>query len=267
LIIATSGVFHIAHASVCAFSAYAFCFFLNSISNNVFLAAFFALLVSSVLGIIIEATVYSTLRKKRSHDSVLLLASIATLVILTNILSFSFGEKPKSLFFGEIPKFYFRDAFISYAQITQILVFIIIGLLFYLFIKRTRFGILASAISQNPALASILGIRIERIRLLSIAIGSAMGGAGFILLVSETGVDPNRGMNSTVIAAVSCIIVGANRFIAPLGSALLLGILTSVLVFFIPAIWISTLIYALLVILLVIKPEGILIKKGRFEEK
>lgn len=267
LIFAVSGVFHVAHASVCVSASYVAFVLINYFNQNIVTACFAGMMIAGILGVLIEMLVYKPLRKKYSHEAILLLSSIAVLIVLTNIVSFLMGEQPQVLVKGTLPVFQIADYIITYPQVTQVIIFIIVGVVYFYIIKLTKFGLVASAVAQNPLLSSFLGIRINRIRYFSFALGSAIAGLGFTISVIDLGIDPNSGMSSTIIAAVACIIVGTKRFIAPLWSGVILGVLFSCLLFFMPAIWVSTIAYLLLVVLLIFKPQGLLIRKGRVEEK
>ena len=204
-------------------------------------------------------------------------------------MALCFGEKPLVLLPTQVPTIDLKELLISnpllaqifpqrllsseenlvltYPQIAQALSLCFIWPLYWLFLRYTRFGLLASSVAQNPSWCTILGIQTDRIRVASLAVGSALGGLGFTLLVLDTGVDPHSGMTVTITAAIACIIVGTDRLVASMPAALTLGIVQSLLIWYTSAMWEGSFTYMLMVFMLVLMPKGLLAKKERVEEK
>ena len=95
---------------------------------------------------------------------------------------------------------------------------------FFLFLKHSPMGQLCHAVSDDQILASVLGVRVNRIRLLAFALGSAFAAVGSMLVTLDVGTDPHVGFSAVLTAAVACIIGGLRNFLAPAAGGVLLGL-------------------------------------------
>jgi branched-chain amino acid transport system permease protein len=94
-------------------------------------------------------------------------------------------------------------------------------------------------------------------------IGSVFAGLGSILLALDVGVTPNVGMPILLIAAVAVIVGGVDQFFGAVLGGILLGFARSLVVWQISAKWENIIVFLLLILFLLLRPEGILGKKRR----
>jgi len=157
-----------------------------------------------------------------------------------------------------------------------IILFTIVFLIaFQLFMKRTTIGRAMRATSQNRDAAALMGINVERMDMLSFALGSALAAAaGSLWLISGQIVDPYMGSIPAIKAFAVVIIGGLGSIPGAIVAGLTLGIAENVVPLFMQSFagllgvsmsftaWKDTIAFFILIIVLVIKPTGIFGEKG-----
>lgn len=144
---------------------------------------------------------------------------------------------------------------------TQILILAVSGLLsvvLLLFIQRTKLGKAMRAVSDDPIAASVVGIYPEKIIVASFAIGSALAGAAGILISLETNIEPTMGMNAILKGIIASIIGGIGSIPGAILGGLFLGIAENLGIWKIQAGWKDCIAFAILIVFLLFRPNGIL---------
>lgn len=127
-----------------------------------------------------------------------------------------------------------------------------------LFMERTRIGNAIRATSMDLDAARLVGIKISRVYALTFAIGGAAAGAAGSLIILNYSVSPNVGDFYTLIAFVVCVLGGLGSISGALVGGLVFGIVQSLSQAFIGPSFQNAIAFGLLVLILVIRPSGIL---------
>jgi branched-chain amino acid transport system permease protein len=159
----------------------------------------------------------------------------------------------------------FRIGSYSFAQYTLVLIGAAVGLLalVWLVFTRTRYGVVARAVTQAPQMASALGVNIKVVNMATFAFGSALAGAGGALLAPVVGVVPSMG-SAYIARAFMTVVVGGPAVLTgtAASSSLLGGIEYAVSYGTTPYFGVGALLLAAIVILRVM-PNGISGRLGR----
>ena len=155
---------------------------------------------------------------------------------------------------------------LTQVQLAQVLVALTVIGSYWFFLSRSSLGKLCRAVADDSTLASVLGVKVNRTRFVAFAIGSGLAAVGAVLVALDVGVDPNVGFPAVLVAAVACIIGGLRRFIAPALGGLLLGLIQSLVVWRTSAKWESAVTFAILIVFLLFRPQGLLQTERRTEE-
>jgi branched-chain amino acid transport system permease protein len=234
----------------------------------VFLAFVISLIVamafSALLGIVIERVAYRPLRKAPRLAP--LLSAIGVSIILVNLSAVIFGTKSQKY---EYP--FNNDAFnifgvsVTPHQILILAVSLVLMLALKLFIDYTRLGKAMRATSENPGVASLMGINVDFIISLTFAIGSALAAVAGVLIALEYKVNPTMGTMAGLKAFVAAVVGGIGNITGAMIGGLLLGLLETfgVVIFGIPQGLKDTIAFSILIIILLVKPSGILGKNIR----
>jgi branched-chain amino acid transport system permease protein len=125
------------------------------------------------------------------------------------------------------------------------------------FITRTRPGKAIQALSSNPSLAEVVGIDQQRTYALIFAVGSALAGVAAALLSIDLGVTADFGFTLILFAVVSVIIGGLGHLPGAAFGGVLLGLLQALSTAVLPLAWQDVIVYGLLFLFLLFRPQGI----------
>ncbi len=128
-------------------------------------------------------------------------------------------------------------------------------------LARTRFGSRLRAAVDDPRVASGLGIDVNRIFLLTFAFGSGLAGLGGALGAEMLGLDPSFPLKFMIYFLIVVAVGGTTTITGPLLAALLLGIADVAGKYYVPKLG-AFIIYTLMVVILVWRPQGLLVRAG-----
>ena len=264
-----------AHGDILMWASYVGLFTYNAIRGShptgafsvfaFFVAMIVAALFSSVLGMTIEKIAYKPLRKAVRLAP--LLSAIGVSYILSNTAQLFFGAHSRKL---EYP---FDNTPITGAggiSITphQILILVVSGVtmvLLMLFVNKTRLGKAMRATSLDQDASSLMGINVNNIISLTFAIGSALAAIGGMLVSLDFKVYATMGTMLGLKAFVAAVVGGIGSIPGAMVGGLLLGLLETfgVALLRIPLGYKDTIAFVVLIIILIVRPSGILGKNIR----
>jgi branched-chain amino acid transport system permease protein len=146
-----------------------------------------------------------------------------------------------------------------YAQnrLVALLVAVIVSIGFYVFIMRTRSGKAIRAASEDPEMASILGVNIPQVLGICFGLGTMLAGLAGILISMMFQLQSSMGIEYTVIAIVVVVFGGLGSINGSLIGGFMLGVVTSIVNSFDPSLSLIAF-YAIFMVLLLVRPSGIL---------
>lgn len=262
----TTQIFHFAHGVVYTVAAYLLYTSLVLLHWPTVLGFIFALIFAALLGIVMERYIYYPLYKKEAPLLIAMISSLGIYIFLVNLIAMLFGNETKVLRPGIEKTYQLGFVILTRIQIWELLAFLIVFPLFYLFMTKTKLGKTIRALSNNPNLVTVIGVDIRKVRLFVFGIGSALAAIGASLVALDVGIDPNIGLTAILISAVAVIIGGVGIFEAAALGGLLLGLVQNLVIWKISARWIEVLTFVILIIFLLTRPQGILGKRRRLEE-
>lgn len=221
LIYSVTKFMHFAHGAVVAIGAYLMYTFSVTAGLNFWLAIVLTLLLTGCVGMVMNWLVYKPLRKRNASSAVLLIASIALMILVNAAILAVWGASVKSIP-TENPVFDVLGARVTLIQITIIVTSLILLLVLWLLMKRTKLGKAMRAVSDNKTVAQTVGINPERMYTFTFFIGSMLAGVAGILIVLEQNAFPQMGM-SLIIKGFTGAVIGSLASVpgAVLGSMIL----------------------------------------------
>lgn len=154
------------------------------------------------------------------------------------------------------------SAVITPIQILILSVSLILFAVLWLIIDKTKMGKAIRAVADDPIGASVSGIYPERVILYAFGIGSAIAGMAGVLISLETNIEPTMGFNAILKGIIASIIGGIGSIPGAVLGGFFLGIVENLGIWKIQAGWKDTIAFAVLIIFLLLRPEGILSKTG-----
>lgn len=232
------------------------------------LAFFLAIIVSMVccalLGMFIEKVAYKPLRNASRLAP--LLSAIGVSFILSNGAAWIFGTQSRRFPypFDNTPIF-IGSISITPHQIFILIVSVIMMVVLTFFVNKTRMGKAMRATSLDQSTAELMGVDVNKVISITFGIGSALAAVGGILASFDFRVYPSMGTMTGLKAFVAAVIGGIGNISGAMVGGVLLGILESVgaPLLHIPNGLKDTIAFAILIIILIVRPNGILGKSER----
>ena len=229
-----------------------------------FIAMLLSMAFCAVLGMFIEKVAYKPLRN--ANRLAPLLSAIGVSFILSNGAAWMFGTQSRRFPypFDDTP-IVIAGLSITPHQILTIAVSIIMMIVLTSFVNRTRMGKAMRATSLDQPTSELMGIDVNRVISMTFAIGSALAAVGGILASFDFRVYASMGTMTGLKAFVAAVIGGIGNIQVAMLGGIILGTLESVgaPLLGIPSALRDTIAFATLIIILLVKPDGILGKNER----
>lgn len=220
-----------------------------------------AMIGSALAGVIIEKIAYKPLRK--SPRITLLITAIGMSLLLENSMRFIVGPQPKSFpQLIKVSKINIGSIQISNLQIITLLVSLILVILLQFIVHKTKVGKAMRAASEDIEAAALMGINVNNTISFTFAIGSALAGAaGVLVALSWVSIDPYMGIMPGLKAFVAAVLGGIGIIPGALIGGLFMGLAETLTKAYISTRFSDAIAFSILIIVLLIKPSGLLGKK------
>jgi branched-chain amino acid transport system permease protein len=222
-----------------------------------------AILVCTVLGVIIEGVAYRPLRM--ASPLAVLITAIGVSYLLQNLALLFCGSNQKSFTsVVMIPSLVLAGGklIITGETIATIVSCIVIIIGLTAFIKKTKAGQAMLAVSEDKGAAQLMGINVDGTIAITFAIGSALAAiAGALLCSAYPSLTPYTGAMPGIKAFVAAVFGGIGSIPGAFIGGLLLGVIESFSKAYISTQLSDAIVFAVLIIVLLVKPTGILGKK------
>ena len=245
----THGAFGMLGGYVCVFA-------LQSWGLPFFVMLPAAFLISAAAGLLVERVLYRHLYRRSPLDQVL--ATIGLTFMAIAAATYFFGPLQQPL---QVPKFLSGQVSVWGVDLNiyrgfLLAVGVALTIVLTLALERTRFGASIRASVDKPRVAEGLGIRVGLVFQITFAVGCGLAGLGGALGVQVLGLDPVFPLKFIVYFLLVVAVGGTSGLKGPLYAALLLGVIDVAGKYYIPQIG-AFIIYAMMVILLVVRPQGL----------
>lgn len=216
------------------------------------------------IGFLLQATLFRGVKARAPSPNAFqgnaLLAAFGLMYIIQNVAILTFGPQSR-------PSQYLTDSVsflgvnIQLNLIVGFAVAAVLGIVVYLFISRSRLGRAIRATAEDQPTAELMGVNTNTILAVCFGLGTLLAGVAGTLISMRTQVSPNMGFNNTVIALIVVTLGG----LGSIPGSYVAGIIIGVASMLVAGLWDSILIvpvyYAMLMVLLLARPTGILGKK------
>ena len=257
LIFGVMKVVNFAHGQLLMIGAYVtFTFFvLSGFNPYVLLAASVPILI--LIGVSIERLCFRPILGTGKLNEIFI--SIGLIYILENVAALVWGDEWRTIHSPfETITVQIGGMKIPADYLIIIVMTVIILVALWLFLKRSRLGRAIRATSQNRKAASLMGINVERMDMVSFGLGAGLAGAaGTLWVVSGQVFNPYMGSVPAVKAFAIVIIGGLGSIPGAVIAGLLLGIAENFAVFTVGGAWKDAVAFIILIIVLIIKPTGL----------
>lgn len=250
-----------AHGDIIMVGAYTVAVVCSTLGMSSAAAVAASVIICTVLGVTIEKIAYKPLRA--ASPLAVLITAIGVSFFLQSVALLIFGSNarkvPSVVSLGSI-----RVANIDLSGVALVIigVTILIMICLSLFINCTKVGKAMLAVSEDKGAAELMGINVNATISLTFAIGSALAAVAGVLFVSSYGyVDPYTGALPGIKAFVAAVLGGIGSIPGAMIGGVILGIIESLSKAYISTNLADAIVFGVLIIVLLVKPTGILGKK------
>lgn len=253
-----------AHGDIIMVGGYAAFISMNSLGVNPILAVILSVVICTILGLVIERVAYRPLRNASSPLAVLITA-IGVSYLLQNVALLIFGANAQT--FPSVIKWSGLSLAdgklnISGETIVTIVVCVVIMIALITFVQKTKPGQAMRAVSEDRGAAQLMGINVNATIALTFAIGSGLAAvAGVLLCSTYPSLTPYTGAMPGIKAFVAAVFGGIGSIPGAFIGGILLGIIEILSKAYISSQLADAIVFAVLIVVLLVKPTGLLGKK------
>lgn len=254
-----------AHGDIIMVGGYVAFICMINVGLPAYLSIIIAMLVCTILGVVIERVAYKPLRQASSLA--VLITAIGVSYLLQNLALLIFGSNPY-IFTSvvSIPsiKLAGGDLIISGETIAAVVTSVVIVVVLSFFVNKTKPGRAMLAVSEDKGAAQLMGVNVNATIALTFAIGSALAAVAGVLLCSKyPNLVPTTGAMPGIKAFVAAVFGGIGSIPGAMLGGILIGVIEILGRAYISTQLADAIVFAVLIIVLLVKPAGILGKTVR----
>ncbi|MBW1776737.1 MAG: branched-chain amino acid ABC transporter permease [Deltaproteobacteria bacterium] len=211
--------------------------------------------VGALLAFLCERLLYRRWRERTFRDAarVQLLCAIALFFLFANVANALWTGKPRTF-----PAYMEGAVFgFSYMRINVLIAAIVLFVIVYLFIMKTKQGKAIRAASMDPGMAQVLGVNIDTVNSMVFAIGGALSGGAAVLVAPLYSVFPSMGDLPLLKALVVVILGGFGSVAGVLICGLGLGVIEALGAMYVSSAYQHGYAFFILILVLLLKPKGL----------
>ena len=216
------------------------------------------------IGFLLQSTLFRYLKTRAPVQPVFegnaLLAAFGLMYIIKYIAQITWGGTVYPTFIlTDVMKFQGMEFTLN--QPVTFAIALALGIGVYLFLSRSRMGRAIRATAEDPGTAGLMGVNTNMILAFTFGLGALLAGVGGTLISMKTSVSTTLGFSNTVIALIVVTLGGLGSVPGSFVAGIIIGIVARMVAGFWQPVLTVPVYYAILMILLLVRPTGILGKK------
>jgi branched-subunit amino acid ABC-type transport system permease component len=248
-------VINLSHGPVIALGMFGVYLAFTGLGWNPYLTLLLVALAGLLLGILIYGVAVH--RVLTAPHLSTLLATFAVNMIVIGIGTAVFTASPRNVDFS-LGSFSLGPITLPWTRVAAALAALLVTLLLYLFLYRTRPGKAIRAVANNRAAAELMGIPASWVLALSFGLGTMLATISGGLISTFFPFTILAGGRYELKSFVICVLGGLGNPLGALIGGLLLGALEGIIPAFMETSWVPVLEFVLFVIILLVRPSGLL---------
>ncbi|MCM3122811.1 MULTISPECIES: branched-chain amino acid ABC transporter permease [unclassified Mesobacillus] len=260
LVFGVLGIINMAHGEIFMFGAFIGVIVTSTFKGPLWLAFAAAVLVTGIMGYLLERFALRPLRNKQGVSHLApLISTIGVSILLENLSHhlFGAGNHPFNNSFAEIS---FQIGSIT-VYLVQIVIFMISVILMYTlsyWLGKTKAGKALRATAENLETASLLGVDTKKTITMTVIIASAMGGiAGILVGMAFNSVTPQMGLSIGLKGLAIIILGGMGNVKGAMAGGLILGLAETFIVVYGDSGYRDAIAFVAIIVILLIRPQGL----------
>lgn len=211
-----------------------------------------------LVGALVYKLVIRPVMRARDVTMASMVATFGVAIVVENAMSFFWKPDPRILkptYSGS--SIFLADMAISKAHLVGFALAVCAIALLYWFLHHTYTGKGVQATWQNPIGAALSGINPERVSLITFALSIASAGTAGVAMAMLNAFYPSVQSGWTMFVFLVTIVGGVGSVIGTGLAGMLIGFIIGVCAAFLPFVWVNVILFALLLTILLFKPEGL----------
>lgn len=255
------GFLNIAHAEMLGVAAFTTWGLNRLLDWHIVPSAMVGIIVTALTGLLIGRIVYEPIRKL--GPSVLLITSVGVAYVIGGVVDAVVGTGIRTLDIPVAESYRFWGLRITNYQLLVVVFAAAATAGLALFLNKTPMGLAIRAISANPDLAASRGIDVTATSRITWLISSGLAGLAGVMLAVIATLSTDIAFHQILQILAVAILAGLGSLYAVVFAGLIVGIAMDVFVFWIPAGYRPLIAFAVVILVLLFRPEGLAGKKSR----
>ena len=257
LIFGVLNLLHFAHGEVFMLGAFIGLQIVLGLKLGIFGAMIGAMVATALVGLLIERVAFRPIKKE--YFLAPLIATIGITIILQEVANKVFGSEPVGFPQSvEILNFQLGPIGINSLQILILSISIFLMVVLHLFVSRTRLGRGMRATAENATTARLLGVKINRIVVLTFMIASALAGAAGVLVgMAYNTISPYMGAQMAGKGFAIMLLGGLGNIKGAMLGGLILGVAEILSVGYLTSSYRDAFAFGVMILILIFKPSGL----------
>lgn len=252
-----------AHGDIIMIGAYTAVITLSTLGWSAPVALLAAITICVLFGITIERVAYKPLRSSPRISSLITAIGVSMLLQNSALLIFGAASKPFPTVI-DVDPIRFWGIQISFVTVLTIVISLMLMALLQWFVKTSKAGKAMRAASEDYSTAQLMGINVNNTITLTFAIGCALAGIGsFLYCMAYPAVSPTMGSLPGLKAFIAAVLGGIGIIPGAMLGGVVMGIAESLTKAYISTQMSDAVVYGILIIVLLVKPTGLLGKITR----
>jgi branched-chain amino acid transport system permease protein len=209
------------------------------------------------VGYLLQATLINRFVGRSEHEQFILLVGIAIIIVNGLLMIFGADARPTNLPYA-IESYMIGDVFIDKARVYAAAGAIVVSSALFAFFRYTTTGTAIRACADNLTGAAVVGLNVRRLYAFTFGLGLACVGAAGALMVTIADASPLLAQSFTLLSFTIVIVGGLGSMAGALVGGILIGVSEALASFFLAPSMKSMFSFALLVAVLVLRPQGLM---------
>ena len=262
LIYGVTRTLHLAHGAIITTAAYVVWWMTAQLSAGLTLAFLVAAVVVILLGVGHDMFLYRRIRAATTGGFTIVVASLGTGIIIQNLVGILFGFDTKDVRTATVGQaiagLRLGPVVMPVTDLITVAVTLVLFSLLGLLLLRTRIGKQLRAVQDNPQLARVVGIRTPRVYAMTFAIGSLVSMPAAFFIGLSGGLNTTIGFDAMLLALIVVFAGGIGSLLGTLLASFGVGMLQTMSLLVVDSRWEATVTFALLLLLVTVRPRGLL---------
>ncbi len=260
IIFRTSNITHFAQGAMGMFNTYVAATIVNKLNLPIWIAAVCSIVTAVLLGCLVDFVIIR--RTKKVSPVAKQIITLGLIMVFVGLAPMLFGVDPLKL-----PKFIdsgniaLAGASLSYNGLLNIMLGIVLMLVLFYILQKTKIGIAIRTTASNEQVARLMGVPTRNVTLFAWALAACLGCLAGIMIAPATSVTTGVMDSVQINALIACVLGGFQTFYGPILGAYLIAIGTNLLTFYVDSVWGTQILYLLILLFVVFRPQGLIGKK------